>query len=219
MAKEAKAKLDETRKAFVKRSAALVEKTLNESLTKEFNQFRDDIRLARQNHFGRKIFEAFAAEYMTSYLSEGSEVKKLQGLLEESKKQTEKALGKLSEQQSVIEGLGRKIKLSEEASKRSKLMSELLAPLGRENRAVMEEVLANVKTERLREAFQKHLPAVLNESKRDFPKKTLVESTTTNKKTVITGNREVSKTNTNEGTTAEVNNAEVFRLRALAGIK
>jgi hypothetical protein len=97
-------------------------------------------------------------------------------------------------------------------------MSELLAPLGRENRAVMEEILTNIKTDRLREAFQKHLPAVLNESRRDFPKKTLVESTTTNKKTVITGNREVSKTNTDEGT-SEAGNAEVFRLRALAGIK
>jgi hypothetical protein len=216
MAREAKAKLDETRKNFVKRSAELVEENLKTALGKEFKQFREDIQMARNNHFGRKIFEAFAAEYMTSYLNEGSEVKKLEGLLEARKNQAEKALAKLDEQQKVILSLDKKIKLSEERAVRSKVMSELLSPLGRENRAVMQEILRNVKTERLQEAFRKHLPAVLNETRRvEGPRKALSESNTQNNKTVITGNREK---NTEEVVAENSDTAEVVRLQALAGI-
>lgn len=216
MAREAKAKLDETRKNFIKRSAELVESNLKTSLDKEFKQFREDIQMARQNHFGRKIFEAFAAEYMTSYLNEGSEVKRLEGLLESSKAQTEKALQKLDEQQKLVGGLHKKVKLSEDKVTRSKVMSELLAPLGRENRSIMEEILRNVKTERLHEAFKKHLPAVLNETKRDT-RKALNEGQA-QQKTVITGNRETK--NTEEATVeGSGDTAEVVRLQALAGIK
>lgn len=219
MAREAKKKLDETRKNFIERSAALVEKTLKESLTKEFTQFRDDIKVARENHFGRKLFEAFAAEYMTSYLSEGSEVKKLQNQLDESKAQTATAIEKLDEQQNLIRSLDRKIHLSEDKARRSEVMSELLSPLSRENREVMGEILANVKTERLREAFQKHLPAVLNESKKSGSR--IINEERAPKKTVaITGNRE---TRVAEATEPEADTkqepADVVRLRMLAGIK
>ncbi|NJO61022.1 MAG: hypothetical protein HC836_23010 [Richelia sp. RM2_1_2] len=223
MTREAKAKLDEVRKNFVKRSAELVESHLKDSLNKEFNQFREDIQMARQNYFGRKIFEAFAAEYMTSYLTEGSEVKKLGSLLESSKKQTAKALTKLDEQQKVVASLQKKVALSEDRITRGKIMSELLAPLGRENRAVMEEILQNVKTERLTEAFKKHLPAVLNESKRVVDTRRALNESQLSKRTVITGNRETKLT---EETAVDSNNtventevAEVVRLQALAGIR
>ena len=97
-------------------------------------------------------------------------------------------------------------------------MSELLSPLGRENRAVMQEILVNVKTERLQEAFKKHLPAVLNETRRvEDPRKTLHESKAQTK-TVITGNR--NEKNTEETKVeGQGETAEVVRLQALAGIK
>lgn len=217
MAREAKAKLDEIRKMFVKRSAQLVESNLKTALNKEFKQFREDIQMARQNHFGRKIFEAFAAEYMTSYLNEGSEVKKLEGLLETSKDQTTKAIKKLEEQQQIVDTLHKKVKLSEEKASRSKVLSELLAPLGRENRSIMEEILSNVKTDRLTEAFRKHLPAVLNENRRDV-RRALTEGHA-QQKTVITGNRETKNTDETIVENSTIETAEVVRLQALAGIK
>ena len=36
-------------------------------------ELKEDIDVARNNDFGRKIFEAFASEYATSYLNEKSE--------------------------------------------------------------------------------------------------------------------------------------------------
>jgi hypothetical protein len=223
LAREAKAKLDETRKNFVERSATLVEQTMRDALTKEFTQFRNDIKSARENHFGRKIFEAFAAEYMTSYLSEGSEVKKLQAKLNESTAYSAKVLKKLEEQQNFIKTLDKKVKISEDKVKRDRIMTELLSPLSKENRKVMEEVLCNVKTDRLTEAFKKHLPAVLNESRRDVGvRATLNESAAPNRASVaVDGNRKVI--NKPEATETVGNPtpalAEVVRLQALAGIK
>jgi hypothetical protein len=77
MASDARKKLEETQKAFVNRAATLVEKTVETHLRKEMNQLKEDIRAARENIFGRRLFEAFQAEFMTSYLSEGTRVKKL----------------------------------------------------------------------------------------------------------------------------------------------
>lgn len=222
MAREAKVKLNETRKDFITRSAKLVENTLRESLSKEFTQFRDDIKEARENHFGRKIFEAYAAEYMTSYLSEGSEVKKLQGKLEESKSQTKTALTKLTEQQDIIRGLDRKVKVSEDSQKRNKILSELLSPLSKENKETMDIVLSNVKTSKLREAYKKHLDSVLNEGTRGIStKETITESKVQKQPVAITGDRKQKqpvKATESEVTTAP-EGAEVYRLQALAGIK
>lgn len=219
MAREAKKKLDETRRTFVERSSKLVEKTLSESLTKEFTQFREDIAEARQNHFGRKLFEAFASEYMSSHYAEGSEVKKLEGILAESKGQTSRALSQLKEQQNLIKSLQRRVQLTESSAKREKVMSRLLSPLGRDNRHVMEEILSNVKTERLEEAFKKHLPSVLNENKSN-PRggKTTLKETATPRKSIANGNRKAPEANVETKTTEEPN-AEVIRLQALAGIK
>lgn len=222
MAREAKNKLDETRKNFVKRSASLVESTLKDTLTKEFTEMREDIRTARENHFGRKMFEAFAAEYMTSYLSEGSEVKKLQVKLDESKRQTSTAITKLEEQQSVIGKLNTTLISEKDRIKRDKLMTEMLSTLGRDNKAVMEEILSNVKTERLREAFNRHLPAVLNESKRGDSKVRSLNESATQTKSVATGDRvtkKVAKATERKPAGEEVETAEVVRIQALAGIK
>lgn len=220
MARQAKIKLDETRRAFVSRSAGLVEKTLRESLKKEFTQFRDDIKKARENHFGRKVFEAFVAEYMTSYLSEGSEVKKVQVKLDETKLITVKALKRLDTQKELIRTLNNQVKVSEDKAKRGKIMTELLTPLNGENKEVMKIVLNNVKTEKLHEAFKKHLSSVLNENRIDTKKRTLKESRTQRKVVALTGDRKIQKpvkaTGSEDSTKAT---AEVVRLQALAGIK
>jgi hypothetical protein len=73
LASEAKRKLDETQRSFVNRATTVVDKTLNEVIKRELVQWRDDIKIARENNFGRKIFEAVAAEFMTSYLAEGTQ--------------------------------------------------------------------------------------------------------------------------------------------------
>ena len=65
----------------MKEAAIKVEKVINTTLKREMTQLHEDLERNRQNMFGRRIFEAVAAEFMTSYLNEGTEIRKLQECL------------------------------------------------------------------------------------------------------------------------------------------
>jgi hypothetical protein len=95
-------------------------------------------------------------------------------------------------------------------------MGELCAPLSKDKRAIMEELLESTETKKLKESFQKYLPSVLNEEvRRD--KKTLVEGTQS-QKTVVTGNKEASVAQVEESVDDETTST-IANLRKLAGIK
>ena len=49
----------ELQKQFIKRSAKLVENTVTKTMKAELTQLREDVIKARDNQFGRKLFEAF----------------------------------------------------------------------------------------------------------------------------------------------------------------
>lgn len=76
LVREGKAHFEKVRKDFIERSAKAISETVDSALRGEISQLKEDIDAARQNDFGRKIFEAFANEYMGSHLSEKSEAKK-----------------------------------------------------------------------------------------------------------------------------------------------
>ena len=78
MVKEGKKQLAEAKIDFIKKAANKVEGVVNSVMTNEVKSFRDDITNARENDFGRRIFEAFANEYGTSYLNEAKEIKAVQ---------------------------------------------------------------------------------------------------------------------------------------------
>lgn len=162
LAQQAKSKLLETREAFVARATTVVDKTLNEVIRKELVQWRDDIKTARENNFGRKIFEAVAAEYMSSYLSEGSEVKRLQKQLQESARQLQEAQAQIQEKQTLLESEKRATLVAHDRARRVEVMNELLSPLRGDKRAVMENLLSDIKTASLKEAFTRYLPTVMN---------------------------------------------------------
>ena len=46
-------------------------------------QLKEDIQLARENMFGRRLFEAFATEFAGTHLNENKEITKLQSELAE----------------------------------------------------------------------------------------------------------------------------------------
>lgn len=163
---EGRKKLKEMQDKFIKTSAAKVETMVNESLKREMTQLHEDLERNRQNMFGRRIFEAVAAEYMTSYLSEGTEVRNLQAVLEGKNAELTDVKSKLNEVEQKTEVARRKAALAEERALRSQTMSELLSPLRGEKRTVMEGMLETIKTQNLRTAFNKFLPVVLNEGAR-----------------------------------------------------
>jgi hypothetical protein len=220
---ESKAKLDETKKAFITRASALVEKTIDAQIRGELTQLKEDIQEARNNMFGRRLFEAFSAEFMTSYLSEGSEVRKLQTRLSESENKRSEAEKILTEKNDQIVQIARKAKLAEERAARVQIKNDLLAPLSKEKRNVMESLLDTVKTDKMKEAFQKYLPTVLNEGMRNANqgRRALSETAAEPKKTVaVTGNRvnplaESARAEEVSG----LSNEDRAELRRLAGIE
>jgi hypothetical protein len=117
-------------------------------LTEEFAELREDIEVVKKNEFGRRIFEAFATEFNTSYVDE-----------ESIQSQLAATAAKLEDAQQVIN------KLEEAKSQlvRESTLGKILAPLSGKKREQMEFVLANVETGRLEEAFNYFIGRVLKE--------------------------------------------------------
>lgn len=164
MVTEGKQKLQETKAQFIRRAAQIIESNIERTLRTEIGQFKEDIRIARENDFGRKIFESVAAEFMTSYLNEGTELKKLQNIVESKNKQLATLNESVKKSRSLMEGLDGKLRVTQDLVVRQKVMNELLAPLSKDKKEVMKELLESVQTKNLQGAYNKYLPSVLNEA-------------------------------------------------------
>lgn len=213
MVTEGKQKLQETKAQFIKRAAQIVESNIEKTLRTEISQFKEDIRVARENDFGRKIFESVAAEFMTSYLNEGTELKKLQKVVEAKDAQLATLTESVKKSKGIMEGLDTKLKATQDLVERQKVMGELLAPLSKDKKAVMKELLESVQTKNLQGAYNKYLPSVLNETtarKPEAAKTQLTEATLT----ANTGNR--AKVAQEE---VSVDASELNHILSLAGIR
>jgi membrane-associated HD superfamily phosphohydrolase len=160
--RESRTKLQETQQQFMHRATQAVDRTLNRVIREELVQWRADIKQARENNFGRKIFEAVAAEYMSSYLSEGSAVKKMQSEMVQLQAQLQEAHRKISHNQTLLESERRMTQQVREQATRNKVLHELLNPLRGERRAIMENLLQDIRTTNLKEAYERYLPTVMN---------------------------------------------------------
>lgn len=192
LAQEGKKKLAEAQSKFINRATSAVDKTLNEVIKNELVQWRGDIMEARKNNFGRRIFEAVAAEYMASYLSEGSEVKKLSRQLQEQKAALAQARTRVKEQTTLVESANAKANAAADRLQRMHIINELLAPLGRDKKAIMADMLRDVKTANLKETFTRYLPAVVNGAQTPQTKVALAE-TNQHKTVAVTGDRTNNK--------------------------
>ena len=223
LVKESRERLRHTQKLFVQEAAKNVEKVITESLSREMKQLHEDLERNRQNMFGRKIFEAIAAEYTGSYWNEGTELRKLQNVLESKEKALTEAQNKISEIVRDNQQASRKAKIAEDRAIRSKTLGELLTNLRGEKRVVMEGMLESTKTEALRDTFNRLLPMVLNETSgkttNNSSKRTLVERVRSESpRSVVTGdNRGASRIfeNNNIDTDIDSEVAEVIRLSGI----
>lgn len=230
LATESRKKLKETQDRFIAEAAAKVEKFVEKNLQSHFSELHEDIEYARQNEFGRRIFNAIAAEYMTSYFAEGTEVRSLQNMLEAKEAEITEAQAlvadaerKLNEANEASNASVRKARLAEDRAERTKIMSELLANLKGEKRAVMENLLGTTKTVELRKAFNKLLPVVLSETRsKSVETPVLSESKETPQRSsrTVTGdavrsNRLLESANDQN----EAENAEIALIKHLAGLK
>lgn len=185
LVREARSKLESLKARFIRESAQKMSQSVSRHLKAELTQLQEDIRVARENNFGRRIFEAYAAEFGATHLNENAEVRRLNGLLADKNRKLAEAI-KLSERaKQLVESKEREIRMTREHNERRDLMTELLAPLNREKADVMRNLLENVQTTRLKSAFEKYLPAVL-EDRSVKANRVITEAIT-----AVTGDKEV----------------------------
>lgn len=208
--REGREQLQKVKQQFVERAAKKVENVVKTGLRSELTSLKEDIEAARRNDFGRKLFEAFASEYQTSYLSEKSETAKLLKVIDMKEIAIKEAEQVALQAKSLVESKDAEIATLKESQQRKAIMNELLAPLNSEQREIMSELMESVKTSKLNESFDKYLPAVLNGNNGKAPQKkqALVEAKE------ITGNKEI----TNANRSGE-DDSNIIDIRRLAGLK
>jgi len=165
LVRNARGQLDNLKSKFVKESAKKMSSTVSTHLKAEMGQLKEDIKSARENNFGRRIFEAYATEFGATHLNENAEVRKLNAAVVRKDKQLAEAIKIQHQAKKLIENKNHQIKVIKEANERDATLDELLSPLNDEKRLVMTSLLENVQTSRLKNAFEKYLPAVLSEAK------------------------------------------------------
>ena len=205
LVREAKSKFEDIKTNFIKHSAKVVENAVTKKLTSEIKQLKEDIDSARTNDFGRKIYEAFAQEYSSSYLNEKSETSKLLKIIQKKDQELSEAKQTVAEKTNIVESKEREIRVQKDLMERKVVMGELLAPLDASKRDIMKELLESVQTPKLADAFDKYLPAVIEGQRKPAPKKAMLAESTE-----VTGNRESKP---------EVGLDNILDIRKLAGLK
>ena len=196
-------------KNLIQRSAALIKESVATNLKAELSQFKTDIKEARENMFGRRIFEAFASEFAVTHLNENAEIKKLRSVLEAKDKVIAEAKAQADEKAKLVESKETEIKMITESVSRQKTVDELCQTLTKDKANLMRELLENVQTPKLKSAFDKYLPAVLNNAK---------PSQVASGKTVLAESR-VEHTGDKTAQAVETNDNNVVDIKRLAGLK
>jgi hypothetical protein len=178
---EGRKRLEALKHKFVAESAERINKIVTHHLKGEMSQLREDIKQAKENNFGRKLFEAFASEFSVTHLNEKAETRKLIATLEQKEKQLAEATSKVAQAQKIVESKEKEVRIIKESTQREKVLDELLAPLNNEKAQVMKSLLESIQTPKLKNAFDKYLPAVLNTGSevKKTEKSTLSESVIT----------------------------------------
>lgn len=168
-------------------------------LAAELDELKEDLDVVKQNEFGRKMFEAFASTYATSFIDEDSVQAQL--VVAESKlADVEKQLSALEDERNTMI--------------REAKMEQVLFPLTGKKREQMAMVLRNIETSRLEESYKFFIGRILKEDVDAAPAKTLTESKTTEgKTTLVTGEPVVNA----DSVTSKVNES-LDEMRRLAGI-
>ena len=207
LVREARSKLEGLKARFVKESADKMSQAVSRHLKAELTQLQEDIKVARENNFGRRIFEAYASEFGATHLNEKAEVRKLYSALSRKDQQLAEAIKLTQKAKVVVESKERELRMIKESNERDSTMEMLLSPLNREKRDVMRNLLESVQTSRLKNAFEKYLPAVL-EDRSVKASKVITENVSS-----VTGDKTVPTQNVDQE-----DRSNVIDLKRLAGL-
>jgi hypothetical protein len=163
LVREARRQLETLKAKFVTESAKKMSNAVSTHLKGELSQLKEDIKVARENNFGRRIFEAYASEFGATHLNEKQEVRKLHDTIAAKDAKLSEAIKFAQKAKVLVESKEREMRILKESNQREAALEELLAPLNKEKAEVMRNLLESVQTSRLSNAFEKYLPAVLED--------------------------------------------------------
>ena len=212
LVKEARAKFDNLKTKFVKHTGKAVNEAVTTYLKGEMNQLKEDIQIAKENTFGRKIFENFATEFSSSHLNENQKIKELEAEIKKSAEKISEMDKTIDEKSKIVESKEQEITIIQEGVERKEKLDELLKPLNKDKADIMTDLLESVQTSKLKTAFDRYLPAVLD------GKKIMKES----KKSIIKENRSVATGDKQPKPQAEEvkeEDSNIVDIRKLAGLK
>lgn len=202
---------EKRRADFIERGAIALESIIEKGLKGIYSQLRREIIEAKQNDFGRRLFEAFATEFKSTHFSESREIKKMRSAVREAREAAAKAKDRASRLERLAESKVGQVKRLTESVERTKIMGALLGKLSGDARESMKTLLESVPTERLRERFKKYLPEVTKSGGRS---RALFE-----RRTVDRGSLELRRgdAKTADAISSDVDK-DIERLKAAAGL-
>ena len=146
---EAKAAMGDELKTDLVELVEKIDAFLEIRLAAEIEELREDIDDVRKNEFGRKIFEAFADEFLNNHQDEEN----AEATLAEVKTRLADTESALEEAESKRGELERAVKLE-----------ELLSPLAGRQKEVMEAILKTVDTDDLERGYKTFIGRVVRET-------------------------------------------------------
>lgn len=209
LVKEAREQFAKLKESFIERSAKIVQESVAKNLEKELTQLKEDIEAAKENTFGRKIFEAFASEFSASYLNENKEIRQLEAALEAKDAELVESQAANAEKAQIIESKEREVEAITESVTRKETMDKMLSKLNKEKGAIMRDLLESVQTSKLESAFDRYLPAVLDGAAPKAKKEVISESRE------VTGDKEIKT----QPVVEQKDDSNIIELRQLAGLK
>lgn len=159
---EGRKQLTALKSRFVTETAKRLNTVVTAQLKGELGQLKEDIKSARENAFGRRLFEAFASEFSVTHLNEKAETRKLVAQLEQKDQKLSESVALNKKARTLLETKEREVRIIKESNIREKIMTTLLSSLNTEKATVMKDLLESVQTAKLTTSFDKYLPAVLN---------------------------------------------------------
>jgi hypothetical protein len=205
---EGKKRLEAIRDSFVHKSSALVESTVTNHLRSELTQLKTDIQEAKENNFGRKIFEAFATEFGSSYLNERADLKKMQNVVALLKQQVSESREIVELAQTEVKKKDQEIRRINESVARENTLNNLLKTISKDKAAVMSTLLESVPTDKLDAAFKKYLKPVMEGT-------TTPVQTVAKKQTIVENRSEVTGDRAVKSDPVQTNIVEMRRLAGL----
>jgi hypothetical protein len=206
---EGRKQLEALKSRFVAESAKKLSAAVAGQLKGEMSQLKEDIKVAKENNFGRRIFESFASEFSVTHLSEKQETRKLMQALAEKEQQLAESQKEIDNTKKLVESKEREVRIIKESNQREKLMGDLLGSLNEEKAKTMQSLLESVQTSKLQATFDKYLPAVLNTG---ADKKPVKQAITESRISEVTGDKSAKQE------VEVVDNNNVIDLKRLAGL-